>query len=92
MPGTLCLKVGSFVKLTLPALALLVAMIVAVPLSGTAEAQAPPGDEIVLVNAGREMAEGKEEGRFIATANYILADLMEPQTRVIHTTPPLRPR
>ena len=70
MPEPLCLKVGSFGRLRVLAIALVVAMEVAVALAGTAAAQSPSGDEIALVNAGREMAEGKEEGRFIAAANY----------------------
>ncbi len=60
------LKTGTLERLILPVIALLVAMVVAVSLTGTAEAQAPPGDEIVLVNAGRDVVERKEDGGFIA--------------------------
>ncbi len=73
MPGPLSLNIGSLRKLTLPAIALLVAIVVAVSFAGTSAAPSPPGDEITLVNAGRKMVEGKEEGRCIAAANHSLA-------------------
>ena len=46
--------------------ALLLAALLAIPSSGIALAQAPPGDEIVLVNADREFVERKEGGEFVA--------------------------
>ena len=52
--------------LLLPVIALLMALVVTIPLTGMAEAQAPPGDEIVLVNDGRDVVERKEDGGFIA--------------------------
>ena len=48
------------------ATALLLAALVAIPASGMALAQAPAGDEIVLVNAEREFVERKGDGRFVA--------------------------
>ena len=48
------------------AAALLLAALVAVPSIGTALAQAPPGNEIELVNADREFVERKKEGEFVA--------------------------
>ena len=47
------------------AVALLLAVLVAVPSSGIAHAQAPP-DGIVLVNADREFVERKKNGEFVA--------------------------
>ena len=46
--------------------ALLLAALVAVPSSGTALAQSPPGGGIVLVNADREFVERKKGGEFVA--------------------------
>ena len=48
------------------AVALLLAALLAVPSSGTALAQAPPDDGIVLVNADREFVERKKDGEFVA--------------------------
>ena len=48
------------------ATALLLAALVAVPSSGIALAQAPPGDEITLVNADRDFVERKGGGEFVA--------------------------
>ena len=48
------------------ATALLLAALVAVPSSGTAQAQAPPGDELTLVNADRDFVERKKGGEFVA--------------------------
>ena len=47
-------------------IALLLAALVAVPSSGIAQAQSPPGNEIVLVNADREFVERKKGGEFVA--------------------------
>ena len=46
--------------------ALLMAALIAIPVSSLVLAQAPPGDEIVLVNAGREFVERRGDGRFVA--------------------------
>ena len=48
------------------AAALLLAALVAIPASNIALAQAPPGNEIVLVNADREFVERKGGGEFVA--------------------------
>ena len=48
------------------AAALFLAALVAIPASNIALAQAPPGDEIVLVNADREFVERKKGGEFVA--------------------------
>ena len=48
------------------AAAMLLAALVAIPASNIALAQAPPGDEIVLVNADREFVERKKGGEFVA--------------------------
>ena len=48
------------------ATALLLAALVAIPASTTALAQAPPGDELTLVNADREFVERKGGGEFVA--------------------------
>ena len=48
------------------AAALLLAALVAIPSSGVALAQAPPGNGIVLVNADRELVERKKGGEFVA--------------------------
>ena len=48
----------------------MLALLVAIPLMGMAAAQAPPGDDILLVNAGREFVERKKEGGFIARPVY----------------------
>ena len=46
--------------------ALLLAALAAVPSSGVARAQEPFGDEIALVNSGREFVERKKGGEFVA--------------------------
>ena len=48
------------------AAALLLAALVAIPSSGIALAQTPPGNGIVLVNADRELVERKKGGEFVA--------------------------
>ena len=48
------------------AAALLLAALLTLPSSGTAFAQSPPGDDIVLVNADRDFVERKKRGEFIA--------------------------
>ena len=48
------------------AAALLLAALLAIPASNVALAQAPPGDEIVLVNADRDFVERKGGGQFVA--------------------------
>ena len=48
------------------AAALILSALVAIPSSGLAQAQAPPGDGIVLVNADREFVERKKGGEFVA--------------------------
>ena len=47
-------------------IALLLAILSAIPLAGLTLVQAPPGDEITLVNSDREFVERKKEGEFIA--------------------------
>ena len=46
--------------------ALLMAALVAIPVSSLALAQTPPGDDIVLVNGDRKLVERKKDGRFVA--------------------------
>ena len=46
--------------------ALLMAALIAIPVSSLVLAQAPPSDEIILVNADREFVERKGDGRFVA--------------------------
>ena len=58
-------RIRSARRLILPAVALLLAVLPAVPSSGIVQAQAPP-DGIVLVNAGRDLVERKKKGEFIA--------------------------
>ncbi len=48
------------------AAALLLAALAAIPSSGVALAQTPPGDGIVMVNADREFIERKKKGEFVA--------------------------
>ena len=48
------------------AAALLLAALTAFPTSGIAQAQVPPGDDLTLVNAGREFVERKKGGEFVA--------------------------
>ena len=50
----------------LAAALLLLAALLAVPSSGVVLAQAPPGDEITLVNADRDFVERKKKGEFVA--------------------------
>ena len=56
-------KAGRLIPL---AAALLLAALVAMPSIDIAQAQIPPADEIVLVNADRDFVERKKEGEFIA--------------------------
>ena len=46
--------------------ALLLAALLAIPASNIAQAQAPPGNELTLVNADREFVERKGGGEFVA--------------------------
>ena len=46
--------------------ALLLAALLAIPASGIARAQTPPGDQLTLVNADREFIERKGDGQFVA--------------------------
>ena len=48
------------------AAALLLAALLAIPASGIARAQTPPGDELTLVNADRDFIERKGGGEFVA--------------------------
>ena len=48
------------------AAALLLAALVAIPSSNVALAQAPPGDDLTLVNADRDFVERKKKGEFVA--------------------------
>ena len=59
-------KSRPFRRLIPLAIALVLAALVAVPSSGIALAQAPPGDEITLVNADRDFVERKGGGEFVA--------------------------
>ena len=59
-------KLRSFRRLIPPATALILAALVAVPSSGVAWAQEPFGDNIALVNAGRDFVERKKGGEFVA--------------------------
>ncbi len=59
-------KARSFRRLLPLASALLLAALLAIPASNTALAQAPPGDELTLVNADREFVERKGKGQFVA--------------------------
>ncbi len=55
------------VKAALPLVsALLLAALLAIPASNIALAQAPPGNELTLVNADREFVERKGGGEFVA--------------------------
>ena len=56
---------GARRPLTLVA-ALLLAALLAIPAGGIAQAQLPPGDDLTLVNAGREFVERKKGGEFVA--------------------------
>ena len=57
---------GGVTRLTTVAAALLLAALAAIPSSGVALAQTPPGDSIVLVNADRDFVERKKGGEFVA--------------------------
>ena len=59
-------KPRSFRRLIPLAIALVLAALVAIPSSGIALAQAPPGDELTLVNADRDFVERKKGGEFVA--------------------------
>ncbi len=59
-------KLRSFRRFIPLASTLLLAALVAIPSSGTALAQEPWGDHIVLVNADREFVERKGGGEFVA--------------------------
>ena len=59
-------KTGRAGRLALLTAALLLAAIVAIPMSGLALAQAPPADAISLVNQDRKLVERKKEGDFVA--------------------------
>ncbi len=54
----------------LTVVSLLLAVMAVVPLTGMAAAQAPPGDDIILVNAARDFVERKKGGGFIARPVY----------------------
>ena len=56
----------SFRRLIPLASALLLAALLAIPASGIARAQTPPGDQLTLVNADREFIERKGDGQFVA--------------------------
>ena len=58
-------KLRSARRLIPLASALLLAALAAIPTSGTALAQAPPGDELTLVNWDREFVERKKKGEFV---------------------------
>ena len=59
-------KPQSIRRLLSLASALLLAALLAIPTSNLALAQAPPGDELTLVNADREFVERKGKGQFVA--------------------------
>ena len=59
-------KLPSFRRLIPLGIALLLAALVAIPASNLALAQAPPGNEITLVNADRDFVERKKKGEFVA--------------------------
>ena len=59
-------KTRSFRRLIPLAIALVLAALVAIPSSGIVQAQAPPGDEITLVNSDRDFVERKGGGEFVA--------------------------
>ena len=59
-------KLRSARRLLPLASALLLAALLTIPSSGIVLAQTPPGDEITLVNAGREFVERKGGGEFVA--------------------------
>ena len=59
-------KLRSARRLLPLASALLLAALLTIPSSGIVLAQTPPGDEITLVNAGRDFVERKGGGEFVA--------------------------
>ena len=59
-------KPRSFGRLIPLVSALLLAALLAIPSSGLVQAQTPPGDGIVLVNADRDFVERKKKGEFVA--------------------------
>ncbi|MYC37948.1 MAG: hypothetical protein F4X66_13695, partial [Chloroflexi bacterium] len=59
-------KSGKARRLALIAATLLLAAILAVPMSGLALAQSPPPADVTLVNADRQLVERKKEGDFVA--------------------------
>ena len=59
-------KFAKFRHLPIRFLPLLLATLASVSLLGMSLAQAPPGDEIALVNDGRDVVERKDDGGFIA--------------------------
>ena len=59
-------KLRSVRRLIPLASALLLAALLAIPASNMALAQAPPGNELTLVNADREFVERKKGGEFVA--------------------------
>ena len=60
-------RAGGKARRLLPlATALLLAALAAIPASNIAQAQAPPGNEITLVNADRDLVERKKKGEFVA--------------------------
>ena len=75
-------RAGSEGRPTLNGLALLLALLVAISLTGMAAAQASPDDDIVLVNAAREVVERKKVGGFIAHPEGIHA----PRNEALDTT------
>ena len=70
-PGRACPVLVTGAGRLLPlAAALLLTALVAIPSSGIALAQAPPGDAIVLVNADRDFVERKKKGEFVARPTF----------------------
>ena len=59
-------KLRSFRRLLPLATALLLAALLAIPASNPVLAQAPPGNELTLVNADRDFVERKKGGEFVA--------------------------
>ena len=59
-------KLRSFGRLIPLAIALLLAVLVAIPTGNLALAQSPPASDITLVNADREFVERKKKGEFVA--------------------------
>ncbi len=59
-------RLGSIRRLLPLSAALLLAALLAIPASNIAQAQAPPGNELTLVNADRDFVERKKGGEFVA--------------------------